>query len=73
MQNGSRLGCAALVVSIIGALNWGFVGLFHFDLIAFLFGQMTHFARVVYTLVGVSGLYALYTLVLRCKSCEHKG
>ena len=47
----------ALVLVIIGALNWGLVGLFQFDLVAALFGgQASPLSRVVYTLVGLSGL-----------------
>ena len=44
------------VLCLIGALNWGLVGLFGFDLVAFLFGTMSVLSRVVYTLVGVSAV-----------------
>ena len=47
----------ALIISIIGALNWGSIGLFRFDLVAFLFGDMSWLSRIVYVLVGISGLY----------------
>ena len=46
--------CLALV--IIGALNWGLIGLFNFDLVATIFGSMTIVARTIYTLVGIAGL-----------------
>ena len=47
----------ALVLVIVGAINWGLVGLFEFDLVAALFGgQDSAASRVVYTLVGLSGL-----------------
>ena len=46
----------ALVLTIIGAINWGLVGLFKFDLVAFLFGNLSWFSRRVYLLVGLSGL-----------------
>jgi hypothetical protein len=49
----------ALTVVIIGAVNWLLIGLFKFDLVAFLFGDMSWFSRVVYTLVGICGLYML--------------
>ena len=49
----------ALTVAIIGAVNWGLIALFSFDLVAWLFGNMTLAARLVYGLVGVSGLYLL--------------
>jgi len=48
---------AALTVAIIGAVNWGLIGLFQFDLVAFLFGDMSWVSRIVYTLVGLCGLY----------------
>lgn len=47
----------ALVLAIIGAINWGLVGLFNFDLVANIFGDMSGISRVIYTLVGLSGLY----------------
>lgn len=55
----------ALVLVIIGALNWGLIGLFQFDLVASLFGgQNAMLSRIVYTLVGVAGVYAI-TLLFR--------
>lgn len=53
------LDCIALTISIIGALNWGLIGLFRFDLVAFLFGDMSWLSRIVYVLVGICGLYLL--------------
>lgn len=51
---------AALVLTIIGALNWGLIGLFQFDLVASLFGgQDSMLSRIVYTLVGIAGLINL--------------
>ena len=50
----------ALVLAIIGAINWGLIGLFQFDLVATLFGgQETFLSRTVYTLVGISGLLCI--------------
>lgn len=59
------LDCIALTVSIIGAVNWGLVGFFDFNLVAFLFGSMSWLSRIVYALVGLCGLYLLtfYTRV----------
>lgn len=55
----------ALILSIIGCLNWGLIGLFQFDLVAWLFGsQAALLSRVVYTLVGLAGLWDI-TLLLR--------
>ena len=47
----------ALTIAIIGAVKWGLIGLFRFDLVAFLFGDMSWLSRIVYVLVGISGLY----------------
>lgn len=46
-----------LSLVIIGAINWGLIGFFRFDLVAFLFGDMSWLSRIVYALVGISGLY----------------
>ena len=50
----------ALLLMIVGGLNWGLVGLLNFDLVAAIFGQMTVAARIVYGLVGLSALYGIY-------------
>jgi uncharacterized protein len=47
----------AMLLLIIGGLNWGLIGLFNFDLVAAIFGIMSTWARIVYTLVGLSALY----------------
>ena len=47
----------ALTIAIVGALNWGLVGVLSFDLVAFIFGEMSWMSRIVYTLVGLSGIY----------------
>ncbi|MGL5675696.1 MAG: DUF378 domain-containing protein [Cellulosilyticaceae bacterium] len=50
----------ALTLVIIGALNWGLIGFFQFDLVAALFGGMSSWiSRVVYALVGIAGIYSL--------------
>ncbi|HEY4541561.1 MAG TPA: DUF378 domain-containing protein [Noviherbaspirillum sp.] len=51
----------AMILLIVGGLNWGLVGLFNFDLVATLFGEMSAISRVIYVLVGLSALYSLYT------------
>lgn len=51
------LDCTALTISIIGAINWGLIGFFDFNLVAFLFGSMTWLSRIIYALVGLCGLY----------------
>ena len=60
----------ALTLAIIGALNWGAIGLFGFDAVAFLFGgQMAVFSRVIYALVGLAGLWCI-TLLFRSSDEE---
>ena len=55
----------ALILAIIGGLNWGSIGIFGFDLVAFLFGgSSSAISRVVYTLVGLAGIWCI-TLLFR--------
>jgi len=49
----------AYALILIGALNWGLVGFFAFDLVAWLFGEMTIVSRIVYALVGLAGVYSI--------------
>ena len=49
----------ALLLVIIGAVNWGLIGFFRFDLVAALFGDMSTLSRIVYSLVGIAGLYCV--------------
>lgn len=48
-----------LTLVIIGAINWGLIGFFQFDLVAFIFGNMSWLSRIIYALVGLSGLYMI--------------
>ena len=53
----------ALVLSIIGCLNWGLVGIFRFDLVAWLFGGQTAvMSRIIYTLVALAGVWCISLL-----------
>ncbi len=52
----------ALLLVIIGALNWLLIGLFQYDLVAAIFGMATIWSRIVYSLVGVAGLYCISLL-----------
>ena len=49
----------SLTLVITGAVNWLLIGIFRFDLVAFLFGNMSWLSRIIYTLVGLCGLYLL--------------
>ncbi len=57
----NALDWVAMVLLIVGGLNWGLVGLFNYDLVAALFGTQSAFSRIVYVLVGLSALYSIYT------------
>jgi len=59
------LDTVALILTIIGALNWGLIGLFKFDLVAWIFGGQTALlSRIIYGLVGLAGLWCI-TLLFR--------
>lgn len=50
----------ALILSIIGCVNWGLVGVFQFDLVAWIFGgQGALLSRIIYTVVGLAGLWSI--------------
>ncbi|WP_291637114.1 DUF378 domain-containing protein [Clostridium sp.] len=53
------LDITALVLVIIGAVNWGLIGFFRYDLVSSLFGTGTAFTRIIFALVGICGLYSL--------------
>ena len=60
----------ALILSIIGSLNWGLVGIFQFDLVAWLFGgQDALFSRIIYTVIGLAGLWCA-SFLFRKKLCD---
>lgn len=54
----------ALLLTIVGAINWGAIGLFSLDLVALIFGNMSLFSRIIYSLVGAAGLWCI-TLLFR--------
>jgi len=56
MKKMGVLGWIAFILVIIGALNWGLVGFFSYDLVKAIFGDMTTVSRIIYALVGVAGL-----------------
>jgi uncharacterized membrane protein YuzA (DUF378 family) len=59
MSKLSVLDWIALILIIVGGLNWGLIGIFKFDLVAAIFGSMSAISRIVYILVGLSALYTL--------------
>ncbi|MDQ3015030.1 MAG: DUF378 domain-containing protein [bacterium] len=50
----------AQTLLIVGGINWGLLGLFNFDFVAFLFGPLTLLSKIVYIMIGLSALYVLY-------------
>ncbi len=62
MKKLNVLEIVSLILIIVGGLNWGLVGVFSFDLVATIFGEMSVISRVVYTLVGLSAVYWLTML-----------
>lgn len=62
-MNKSALSAAtwvAIVLAVIGAVNWGLVGLFDFNLVSAIFGPMSTMSRIIYVLVGLAGLYLVF-------------
>lgn len=64
-RSGSKLSAmdwVAMVLMIVGGLNWGLIGAFDFNLVSALFGEQSALTRLVYVLVGLASLYGIYTL-----------
>jgi len=59
VKNLNALDWIALILVIVGGLNWALVGLFGFDLVAAIFGEMSLLTKIVYTLVGLAAVYVL--------------
>ena len=61
----------ALILSIVGSLNWGLIGIFQFDLVAWLFGsQGALLRRIVYGIIGLAGLWCISLLFRRTTATE---
>ena len=67
----------AYILTLIGALNWGLVGLFGFDLVATIFGEMTLVSRILYTTVGISAIVTALTMhlcnIYQTRECDEYG
>lgn len=61
----------ACILMVVGALNWGLVGAFNFNLVTWIFGSWPMVVRVLYVLVGLSALFML--MKTSCKSCKMSG
>lgn len=54
----------SFILVIVGALNWLLVGIFSFDLVAFIFGSMSVVTRIIYGLVGIASLWVIFYLLM---------
>ncbi|MEI3266512.1 DUF378 domain-containing protein [Frisingicoccus sp.] len=53
------LDIVCLILIIIGAINWGLIGFFNFDLVSVIFGNMSMITRIIFAVVGIAGIYSL--------------
>ncbi|HSX26889.1 MAG TPA: DUF378 domain-containing protein [Chlamydiales bacterium] len=67
MKKYDTIDVIAVVLLLIGGLNWGFIGFFRWDVLASVFGEMSTFTRVVYDLIGLAALWRIYCWI-RCQS-----
>lgn len=58
----------ALIFTVIGAINWGLIGFFDFNLVANLFGDTSMLSRIIYMIVGIAGIINIYTLFSHIES-----
>jgi len=63
----------ALILVIIGAINWGLIGIANFNLVEFIFGGLTIVTKIVYILVGVSGIVLIYSAAKCHSNCKNNG
>ena len=63
----------AYILTIIGALNWGLVGIAGFDLVAFIFGEMTVISRILYGIVGISAITFFVLISTRAAQASSEG
>ncbi len=53
------LDIVSLILIIVGAINWGLIGFFRFDLISYFFGNLSAISRIIFAIVGIAGIYSL--------------
>lgn len=58
----------ALIFTVIGAVNWGLIGFFDFNLVTTLFGDTSMLTRIIYMIVGIAGIINIYTLFSHIES-----
>ncbi len=72
MKNLCKVCKIAGIFVVIGAINWGLTGVFHFNLVETLFGEGSAFTRVIYALVGIAGVMFLVSYFKVCPKCVAK-
>jgi len=60
----------AIIIVIIGALNWGFIGLFNYDVIATVLGEMNILTRVAYMIIGLAGLWTIFAFMKKRRAAQ---
>lgn len=68
MKNLNSLDYVAILLVVVGGINWGLVGIFQFDIVYYLFGNLPYYARLVYSIIGVAALYLAYLAVFLTKT-----
>ena len=69
-SGGDHMDTIALILSILGSINWGLIGIFRFDLVAWLFGgQDALISRILYTVIGLAGLWCITLLFRKGQHC----
>lgn len=69
MKNSHLVEMIVIILLVVGGLNWGFVGLFKWDLIASIFGEMSALTRIIYVLVGLAAIYRI-VMWIKMKSAK---
>lgn len=67
MSKLSAIDWVALILVVIGGLNWGLIGVFGFDLVAAIFGQMSALGRIVYVIVGLAAIKVILIMALQSR------
>lgn len=63
-------GWISLILVVIGGINWGLIGAFSFNLVAYLVGAWPAVERIVYIIVGLAALFVIYKMICWCKCCK---
>ena len=73
MKKTNFIDWVALILVIIGAINWGLIGLAQFNLVEYIFGGMTIITKIFYVLVGISGIVLIYSAAKCHTMCKPGG